>query len=194
MIDKKLIILFVILLLITTAYFFEDEITNFINGEGGGGGNSNFSPVILNEATMEQTIDINNPMSLTDEGSQWIGRNGSVTAPSGVKFVSFDTDVNGIRAGVINMLKQMNAGHNTVTKLITVYAPPTENDTVSYVNDVATQINVNAENVLNKNYDTVYALTKAIIAHEQGKRASEVKDEDIDAGVNAAMAYMGLNA
>ena len=194
MIDKKLIILIVILLLITTAYFFEDEITSFINGEGSVGGNNSFNPIILNQATMEQTIDINNPMSLTDDGSDWDGKTGVFTTPDGRKFPIFNTLKNGIRAGVYNMIKIIQGNGKTITQLFNIYAPPSGNDTTAYINNVGSNSGIDVNANLDLTYDTIYALAKAIISQEQGAKASEVLPEDIDAGVNAAMKARNLNA
>lgn len=57
-------------------------------------------------------------------------------------------------------------GLDTVDKLIRSYAPPTENDTVAYINAVAKEVGKNPYMVLSAT--DMPALIKAIIRHENG--------------------------
>lgn len=54
----------------------------------------------------------------------------------------------GARAQMKNNRTWYGRGYNTVEKLITVLAPPSENDTAAYINFVATKMGVKSDQVL----------------------------------------------
>lgn len=79
----------------------------------------------------------NNPGNLKWDGrSKWQGMTG--VDPQG--FVIFDTPDNGVRAAGINLQTQASRGPQTLTSLITKYAPASDNnDTQAYITSVAQQ-------------------------------------------------------
>jgi hypothetical protein len=111
---------------------------------------------------------LNNPFNIIKSANAWQGLSVDQSADS--TFASFSDPVMGIRAGVKLLSTYFNKyGLNTVQELISKFAPPSENDTRAYINDVATQLGVQPSQPLDWNPATAQALTVAIIGHEQGR-------------------------
>ena len=128
-----------------------------------------------------------NPGNIRPSIPPW---NGTIGANGG--FVVFDTMQHGIRA----LAKQLLAYYDrysidTVREAINRWAPPSENDTGSYVNFVSHVLEVGPDEELDfRNYDTLYWLVVAIGEQENGHDAftHTVSDSTIAAGVHAALA------
>lgn len=74
----------------------------------------------------------NNPLNIRDLGIRW---NGLVGSNKG--FCVFSTMAYGYRAAMVNIRTSVNEyGCNTLSKIITRWAPPKENNTTSYINTV----------------------------------------------------------
>lgn len=83
-------------------------------------------------------------------------------------FAVFDTDLNGIRAGMINMhTKFVRDGANTVRKLITILSPPSENPTEAYINFVASRVHASPDQPLDFAANVI-PISKAIVLFENG--------------------------
>ena len=105
-------------------------------------------------------------------------------------YVVFDSPHNGIRAIAVDLYTKFRRGLNTVRKVITVYAPPSENDTESYIRAVCHDIGFNDDTVLDLRNESVLGLfVRAIIVHENGScpySLREIADAVEDAlGVHA---------
>lgn len=91
-------------------------------------------------------------------------------------FCVFDTLNNGTRAGIINLVHQA-AKHNTLTKLITAYAPPSENDTEAYIAYVSKETGIKgSDNIYSK--DKICPIGLAIVNYE-GNYKGKVSIHDI---------------
>lgn len=107
----------------------------------------------------------NNPGNLrASPNFTWIGQ--SPISSNG--FCSFTLPVYGIRA----MIKTLIAYHqlhgcSTLGDYIMRYAPPSENDTVKYIDDVSHRTGIAGDAVVNIPSD-LPKLLQAIIMHEQG--------------------------
>ena len=102
------------------------------------------------------------------------------------EFCVFESPEYGIRA-MARILKNYSEIYkiNTVGGIIHRWAPPSENDTVSYIKHVAKSLKVDADEVINVKNDTVMLkLIKAIILHENGKQP--YSDETILKGIRMA--------
>lgn len=124
----------------------------------------------------------NNPFNIKIGPSPWQGK----IAPNtdGV-FEQFDTPENGIRAGMKILHSYLNQGVNTVESMITRFAPAADNNnTVAYINAVASQMNVNPRQILTDK--DIPAMTPAIIMHENGLMPYTV------ATLDAAFAITGI--
>jgi hypothetical protein len=107
--------------------------------------------------------------------------------------VVFDTMENGIRALALNLLTyQRKYGIYTIRRAIERWAPQADhNDTEAYIAFVAHVCEVDPDDRLDfSDRDTLYWLITAIGEEEQGHEAftQTVTDEQIDAGIDAALA------
>jgi hypothetical protein len=127
----------------------------------------------------------NNPGNIRISAATWQGK---VSPNTDGAFEQFDTPENGIRAlAIILKNYQVKYGLNTVTGIITRWAPGTENDTGSYISHVADLVGVAPDDPLQLlSPQTLFLLTRAIIAHENGRVVYD--DNTINAGVARALA------
>lgn len=95
----------------------------------------------------------NNPLNIR-KGSSWKGERPVQTDPAFEEFISMEY---GIRAGLrlirnhINGFKGTRPKMNTLKKLISVWAPPTENATSNYVEFVASHVGLSSTAILDPN-------------------------------------------
>ena len=88
----------------------------------------------------------NNPGNLRFSSTiKWLGQTGQQGG-----FCVFDTLHHGARALAIDLKNAQQIHHlNTVARIITVYAPPNENDTKAYVAAVCKEMGVDRDDTLN---------------------------------------------
>lgn len=107
------------------------------------------------------------------------------------RFAAFSSMACGIRALAKNAIAaQEKHDCDTVRKLIRRWAPPHENDTVTYIRRVALALGVGADDRVNlRDRATLMSLVWAISAHENGPLACEkwLKPADVEAGVTMAL-------
>jgi len=107
----------------------------------------------------------NNPGNIRKSGTVWQGQSPTQTDTDYIQFVSPEY---GIRA----LVKVLNTYRNsykldTVREIISRWAPPNENDTVSYINSVAAKLGIGPDTTIDFGTQ-MPALVKAIIHHENG--------------------------
>lgn len=115
---------------------------------------------------LHRGIRNNNPLNIR-VGNHWLGEVGE---PTDTEFEQFQTMFYGVRAGFVLIKRYMMRYHlDTLTKIITRWAPPSENNTASYIRRVASRMGVNPNLVLSW-YDrkTMLALVDAMILQESG--------------------------
>jgi len=122
-----------------------------------------------NPAATSRGIRNNNPFNLVKTAIKWQGK----TAGTDSRFETFESVEYGIRAGIIDIIGDIgNKGQDTIKKLITVFAPPHENDTTAYIRYVegVTGVNQNDSLIKNGKVDQVLLgkLITAIINKENG--------------------------
>jgi hypothetical protein len=100
-------------------------------------------------------------------------------------FIIFDTEVNGIRALARDLQNKIRRGLDTVEKILTVYAPPSENNTDAYIASVCKQTGFNPDEQINVTIGNLAKLVKAIITHECGEQP--FSEGLIDEGVKSAL-------
>lgn len=124
----------------------------------------------------------NNPGNIK-KGIAWQGAVGD----DGTFTIFADTSW-GLRAMAKDLDNKIGEGVNTISLIINKYAPPSENDTASYIADVATDSGIDASEVLGTDQDTIHSLIRALINHEEGDGPSAqfVTDADIDNGIQMA--------
>lgn len=134
-------------------------------------------------ATLSRGIRNNNPGNLVLTSIAWQGKISARLNTDG-KFEQFTSIEYGIRAMFKDLVNDINKGKNTVRKLISEYAPPTENDTKKYILDVCQSIGVKPDDVITSiNQSFLLKLGKAIIKKENGADASKVSDAQIIKGM-----------
>lgn len=123
----------------------------------------------------------NNPGNIRADGTQWegmVGQNGG--------FVQFASPEAGVRAATVNLRNSILLhGRSSLQDVIGAWAPPSENDTPGYVQDVANRTGLPATSPLDpNNAGQMKSVVSAIFAHENGGQMPSAGA--IDTGVNAA--------
>lgn len=132
----------------------------------------------LNMAGYPLGLRNNNPGNLRP-GDNWQGMIGENAG-----FVVFENIAWGIRALAIDLRTKIRNGYNTVEKIITRYAPPTENNTFAYIKSVSQDTGFTTE-TLTADYQTLHKLIRAIMNVELGVNYSAlVTNADIDEGLS----------
>lgn len=141
----------------------------------------------LGQKDRTRGIRNNNPGNLRFVASNnWVGKIPYVDNTDADKaFEQFTKIKYGIRAMLRVVINNIDKGNDTITKLITRYAPPVENDTKAYIQGVSRAVGLEPDEKI-KNVDAVFLITiaKAIIKHEVGKEASFVLDSDIQDAID----------
>ena len=113
----------------------------------------------------------------------WEGQTGEDDAG----FCIFDTAENGIRALARTLLTyQGKHGLTTLRQMIGRWAPPAENDTDAYLDDVCEFCCASPDNPYTLTPSRLMALVSAIIKHENG--SNPYSPAVVQAGVDAAYA------
>jgi hypothetical protein len=132
------------------------------------------------DALTPRGIRNNNPGNIRHvKNTTWQGQSPTQTDDA---FVQFLEPKWGIRAMARILKNYFLNGTNTVQKVISRWAPATENNTNAYVAAVAKEINKPATATLT--YDDLPALITAIIRHENGKQPYTA--ETIKEGISLA--------
>jgi hypothetical protein len=111
----------------------------------------------------------NNPCNVRQvAGVHWRGERAQDDDPA---FEEFESSRMGIRCAAKVFLAYQRKHHlQTVRQLITRWAPGTENDTESYVRDVAKRLSIDANSPLNlEDPFLMRRLVEAVITHENGR-------------------------
>jgi len=118
--------------------------------------------ILKKDSNTPRGIKNKNPLNIRENGINWQGKTGDDG-----DFVQFDNAQNGIRAAA-RILKTYRDkyGLTSVFDIVMRWAPPSENDTTSYIDDVAAKIGVGRnESLAISDYP---ALIEAMIKHENG--------------------------
>jgi hypothetical protein len=120
----------------------------------------------------------NNPGNIRpDKAYTWQGSTGEAGG-----FVQFGSPEAGIRALTLNLLSYDQQGINTVQGIINRWAPPSENKTGNYINQVAKDLGVKPTDQLNvKDANVMRQLVDSIIKFENGKNPYDART--IDTGI-----------
>jgi hypothetical protein len=132
----------------------------------------------IGRTDLPRGIRNNNPGNI-EIGDEWQGKTGEDPP-----FIIFQDITWGLRALATDIVNKINEGYNTITALITRYAPPSENDTQSYINQVSSTSGIGPNDVLGLDTDTISSLMRGIIIQENGAAfAPLVTDQDIQTGI-----------
>jgi hypothetical protein len=106
----------------------------------------------------------NNPLNMREVGINWNNKTGENRG-----FTTFKLPFDGIRAAANDMKNKMNNGINTIRKIVSVWAPPTENKTAAYVANVSKKTGLDADQTI-ENFEQLAAVIEAMIYHENGQQ------------------------
>lgn len=123
----------------------------------------------------------NNPGNIRHSASKWQGMAAQQTDPDFVQFISPEYGIRAL-ARLLTIYYQRD-GLNTVRKLITKYAPASENNTDAYAQAVARAIGVTPDTIISVPQH-ITALVEAIIRYENGQQPYQI--EQIRTGVAMA--------
>jgi len=128
-------------------------------------------------------FDLHNPGNIKHNSDLFIGE---IKPSSHALFKEFASNVFGYRAMFKILETYRKKGFTTIASIITRYAPPSSNDTVSYINDVAAKTGIDAGTVLTYDKQTLTKLVAAMTWHENGIPGDE---NEINRGYNL---YTGI--
>lgn len=130
-------------------------------------------------------LRINNPCNIRQSNANWLGE---VLPSSDLAFVQFDTPENGIRAGARILLNyQRIDGLSTLRQFISRWAPPSDNDTSTYLTNVCNALGADPDVPYDvTDGDRLAALVCAVIKQEQGQQP--FSPDVVQAAVTAALA------
>jgi hypothetical protein len=124
----------------------------------------------------------NNPGNIKKSSIVWQGMS---PVQDDNTFVKFVTPEAGFRALAMNLKSYFKKGFNTVEKIISRWAPASENVTHKYVEHVAALLGVKPTQVLTPDENTLFKLCLAIARHEIG--FNPYSDATVLKGVRAAV-------
>jgi hypothetical protein len=122
----------------------------------------------------------NNPGNIERTGENWQGMSADQSGDS--RFIVFDSPEYGIRALGKLLQNYQRQGFNTISTIISRYAPGSENDTVAYINHVSAITGFAPDDPLDLNDPAALNLViQAIITHENGRNVYAA--ETINGGI-----------
>lgn len=121
----------------------------------------------------------NNPGNLRPGNYKWQGQVGI-----NKNFVVFENIVYGLRALGTDISNKYFRGLDTINKIISVYAPPIENDTQAYIRAVSKAVGIGANEKFSLTREMLKKLMRAILTHEIGAQYSPlIPDKEIEEGI-----------
>ncbi|MCU6669245.1 hypothetical protein M8013_10835 [Enterobacteriaceae bacterium H4N4] len=151
--------------------------------------NTNWLPTSPQQSGGIRGIRNNNPGNLEASWAfSWLGQNGTDG-----RFATFTSPEHGIRALGMNLLSYQRRGLDTISKIITRWAPPQDNNnTPAYIQKVSSALGVTPDTRLDVASPSVLsALSKAIIHQENG--TIPFSEEVIHNGVFSALGLTDLS-
>lgn len=113
----------------------------------------------------------NNWLNIRISNNNWQGK---ITNNTDGAFEQFETPEQGIRAATRNIRTYGQRGLQTVKDIISTWAPISENNTASYIQNVASRMGVDPNQTLDLNdTDTMVKLISAMTISENGRAGDE---------------------
>lgn len=145
----------------------------------------------LGQMNLPRGIRNNNPGNLVKTSITWLGKvEHSKNTDS--RFEQFIELRYGIRALMRDVMTDISKGKNTVSALITEFAPAFENNTTAYINTVANMVGIAVNFPITQLTDVLLIkICKAIVYVENGASySSYISDQDY----NSAIAILGKSS
>ena len=125
----------------------------------------------LGRTDLPRGLRNNNPGNLVRTGISWQGKVAHAQN-SDPQFEQFTSLAYGLRAMMIDIAGDIAEGTNTLTALVNEYAPPSENNTNSYVNFVSQATGILPDVQIPMSKTIFLALIKAKVMMENGTNAA----------------------
>lgn len=124
----------------------------------------------LGRTDLPRGLRNNNPGNIRfSNANDWVGKIPyAKNTDAGKAFEQFTHLHYGIRAKMVLIYNKVNSGTNTIEKLITNYAPPIENNTVAYINQVVSMMGISKTSPIELTEESLITLCKAINFVENG--------------------------
>lgn len=138
--------------------------------------NTNQNPQTqFNNMSLPRGYRNNNPLNVRKSAANaWKGK---VVPGTDSAFEQFITMAYGYRCGLYLLRKYISLGNNTIRKIITKWAPPSENNTGSYINHVAQRSGIGADTVLSRtDKDSLCRIAYAMAWSENGYPPASMDD------------------
>ena len=135
----------------------------------------------LNDRTKARGIRNNNPGNLQKSRVKWQGK---VIPSTDSRFEQFQNIHFGLRAMATDLTNDITLKKlDTLTKLTEVYAPRFENDTTSYISQIAIETGLNRNETINLTPELLFKIMKAKIRVENGRDSALISDNDIRSAI-----------
>lgn len=122
-------------------------------------------------ATDKRGFRNNNWLNIRISNNNWQGK---IANNTDGQFEQFETPELGIRAATRNIRTYSQRGLQTVKDIISTWAPASENNTASYIQNVASRMGVDPNQTLDLNdTDTMVKLISAMTISENGRAGDE---------------------
>ena len=131
----------------------------------------------LGQANLPRGIRNNNPGNLIQSSIAWKGKI-PIDKNTDGHFEQFENFPFGIRAMIIDVRNDILKGKDTLQKLITAYAPPSENNTEAYIKFMEQRTGLNRNSMLQTTQSSLNSIVKAIAEQENGKQY--ITDSDLN--------------
>lgn len=117
----------------------------------------------------------NNPLNIRKNAANaWKGK---VVPGSDSAFEQFISMPYGYRAALYLIRKYIGQGNNTIRKIVSKWAPPSENNTSSYITNVSRRSGIGADTVLDKNnMEALCKIAYAMAWSENGQAPASMED------------------
>lgn len=129
----------------------------------------------FNDTSLPRGYRNNNPLNVRKKAyNAWKGKVVPGTDPD---FEQFITMAHGYRCGLYLIRKYIGQGHDTIRKIVTKWAPPSENNTGSYIANVASRSGIGADTVLSRNdRESLCRIVRAMAWSENGYPPATMDD------------------
>lgn len=133
----------------------------------------------FNDMSLPRGYRNNNPLNIRKSAANaWKGK---VVPGTDSAFEQFITMAYGYRAALYLLRKYIGQGNNTIRKIIGKWAPPSENNTTAYINNVTLRSGIGADTVLQRTaMESLCKIAYAMACVENGR--PPVSMDDIYAG------------
>lgn len=140
----------------------------------------------LNNSALPRGLRNNNPGNLVQTNIAWVGKV-PLNQNTDSRFEQFYELRYGIRALMRDIISDVKKGKNTVTSLITEFAPNFQNNTTAYINSVISSVGNDFIGELTQ--EKLIAICKAIVLVENGTIVSKYID---DSDYKEAITILGI--